>query len=109
MFLNLVISFLEMLMKSQLIANFFFGCRPMIAFAMAMTMLTECIPKRASTGIVVNNFVRSVFSCVDGIVAHPIICAIGNRWMYTIVGLIERLCQDMVHEEIRTQMARRSR
>lgn len=91
MFLNLVIDFLEMLMKSQLIANFFFGCRSMIAFAMGTTMLTEFMPKRASTGIAVNNFVRNIFSCVGGIVAHPIIRAIGNRWMYTIVGLVALL------------------
>jgi membrane protein YqaA with SNARE-associated domain len=60
----------------------------MIVFAMATTMLTEFMPKRASTGIAVNNFVRNIFSCVGGIVAHPIIRAIGNGWMCTILGLV---------------------
>jgi membrane protein YqaA with SNARE-associated domain len=60
----------------------------MIVFAMATTMLTEFVPKRASTGLAVNNFVRNIFSCVGGIVAHPIIHAIGNGWMCTILGTV---------------------
>lgn len=71
-----------------MIANFFFGCGSMIVFAMATTMLTEFMPKRASTGIAVNNFVRNIFSCVGGVVAHPLIDAIGNGWMCTILGLV---------------------
>lgn len=51
-------------------------------------MLTEFMPRKASTGIAVNNFVRNIFSCVFGIVAAPCINAIGNGWMCTIVGLV---------------------
>ncbi|QDS71117.1 hypothetical protein FKW77_009648 [Venturia effusa] len=71
-----------------MIANFFFGLGSMIMFAMATTMLTEFMPKRASNGIAVNNFMRNIFSCVGGIIAAPLIKAIGNGWLCTILGII---------------------
>ncbi|KAF2399627.1 MFS general substrate transporter [Trichodelitschia bisporula] len=71
-----------------LIANFFFGLGSMIVFAMATTMLTEFMPRKASTGIAVNNFVRNIFSCVGGIVAHPLIKALGNGWLCTILAIV---------------------
>jgi MFS family permease len=72
----------------QMVANFFFGIGSMIIFAMATTMLTEFMPGKASTGIAVNNFIRNIFSCVGGIVAAPLIDAIGNGWLCTIFGLV---------------------
>ena len=71
-----------------LIANFFFGIGSMLIFAMATTMLTEFMPKKASNGVAVNNFVRNIFSCVGAIVAQPLISAIGNGWLFTGVGVI---------------------
>ena len=58
----------------------------MLIFAMATTMLTEFMPKKSSNGVAVNNFVRNVFSCVGAIVAVPIIDAIGNGWLFTILA-----------------------
>lgn len=55
---------------------------------MATTMLTEFMPRRASTGIAVNNFLRNIFSCVGGVVAAPIIHAIGNGWICTILAIV---------------------
>jgi MFS family permease len=72
----------------QIIANFFFGVGSMIIFGMATTMLTEFMPRKASTGIAVNNFVRNIFSCVGGVVAAPILSAVGNGWVCTFLGLI---------------------
>jgi MFS family permease len=71
-----------------MIANFFFGLGSMIVFAMATTMLTEFMPRRASTGIAVNNFMRNIFSCVGGIIADPLIRALGNGWLCTILGIV---------------------
>ena len=71
-----------------LIANFFFGIGSMLIFAMATTMLTEFMPKKASNGVAVNNFVRNIFSCVGAVVAQPLINAIGNGWLFTGVGCI---------------------
>ena len=71
-----------------LIANFFFGIGSMLIFAMATTMLTEFMPKKASSGVAVNNFIRNIFSFVGAVVAQPLISAIGNGWLFTGLGVI---------------------
>ncbi|KAI9778535.1 MAG: hypothetical protein M1835_004908 [Candelina submexicana] len=71
-----------------IIANFFFGIGSMLVFSMATTMLTEFMPKNASSGVAVNNFMRNIFSCVGGVVAEPLITAIGNGWLFTGLGVI---------------------
>jgi len=69
-------------------ANFFFGLGSMIIFGLATTMLTEFMPKRSSSGVAVNNFVRNIFSCVGGILGQPLISAIGDGWLFTGLGII---------------------
>jgi multidrug resistance protein len=69
------------------VANFFFGVGSMIIFSCSTTMLTEFMPKKSSSGVAVNNFVRNIFSCVGGIVASPLIDAIGNGWLFTGLGV----------------------
>ena len=73
---------------APLIATFFFGVGSMLVFAMATTMLTEFMPKKASAGVAVNNLVRCIFSFTGSIVAQPLIEAIGNGWLFTGVGVI---------------------
>ncbi|KAK0728472.1 major facilitator superfamily domain-containing protein [Lasiosphaeria miniovina] len=70
------------------IANFFFGCGSMLVFGACTTMLTEFMPQRSSSGVAVNNFVRNIFSCVGGIIAQPLINAMGNGWLCTMIGLL---------------------
>ena len=70
-----------------MVANFFFGLGSMIIFATSTTMLTEFLSKRSSSGVAVNNFVRNIFSCIGGIVAEPIISAIGDGWLFTALGI----------------------
>jgi predicted MFS family arabinose efflux permease len=60
----------------------------MLIFAMVTTMLTEFMPKKASSGVAVNNFVRNIFSCVGGVVAQPLLDTIGNGWLFTGLGVI---------------------
>ena len=71
-----------------LVANFFFGLGSMLVFAMATTMLTEFMPKRASSGVAANNFVRNIFSCLGAVTAEPLLSAIGNGWLFTGLGVI---------------------
>lgn len=71
-----------------MIANFFFGLGSMVIFGTSTTMLTEFLHKKNSSGVAVNNFVRNILSCVGGIVAEPLITAIGNGWLFTILGLV---------------------
>lgn len=70
-----------------MISNFFFGVGSMLTFALVNTMLTEFMPRRAASGIALNNFVRNMCSFVGAVVAEPILTAIGNGWLMTILGL----------------------
>jgi MFS family permease len=70
-----------------MVANFFFGVGTMLVFGIVTTMLTEFMPNRASHGIALNNFVRNIFACVGSLVAEPLINAIGNGWLFTILGI----------------------
>lgn len=58
----------------------------MLVFGIVTTMLTEFMPKHASHGVALNNFIRNIFACVGSLVAEPIIDAIGNGWLFTILG-----------------------
>lgn len=69
------------------VANFFFGLGSMLVFGATTTMLTEFMPRRSSSGVAVNNFVRNIFSCVGSVIAQPLIEAMGNGWLCTMVGL----------------------
>ncbi|KAL3470541.1 major facilitator superfamily domain-containing protein [Aspergillus californicus] len=73
---------------APMIANFFFGVGSMLIFSMVTTMLTEFMPRKSSEGVALNNFMRNIFSCVGSFVTAPIIDAIGNGWLFTIVGLV---------------------
>jgi multidrug resistance protein len=70
-----------------MISNFFFGIGSMLIFALVNTMLTEFMPKRAASGIALNNFVRNICSFTGAMVAEPILNAIGNGWLMTVIGV----------------------
>ena len=70
-----------------MISNFFFGVGSMLIFSLVNTMLTEFMPKRAASGIALNNFVRNIFSFTGAVVAEPVLGAIGNGWLMTILGV----------------------
>ncbi|OTB07040.1 hypothetical protein M426DRAFT_54267 [Hypoxylon sp. CI-4A] len=70
------------------VANFFFGVGSMLVFSAATTMLTEFMPKKSSSGVALNNFVRNIFSCTGGIVGQPLIDVMGVGWLMTMIGLI---------------------
>jgi multidrug resistance protein len=70
-----------------MIANFFFGIGSMLVFALVNTMLTEFMPKRAASGIALNNFVRNLFSFTGAVVADPALKGVGNGWLMTILGI----------------------
>jgi multidrug resistance protein len=70
------------------VANFFFGLGSMVIFSVSTTMLTEFMPRKSSSGVAVNNFMRNIFSCVGGVIASPLIDAIGSGWLFTALGLL---------------------
>ena len=46
------------------------------------------MPKKASNGVALNNFVRNIFSCIGSAVTEPLMRAIGNGWLFTGFGVI---------------------
>ncbi|KAI3398208.1 hypothetical protein diail_9685 [Diaporthe ilicicola] len=73
---------------ASMVANFFFGFATMLIFGCATTMLTEFMPKRSSSGVALNNFVRNIFSCVGVIVTEPLLGVMGVGWLCTMVALV---------------------
>ncbi|KUI58486.1 MFS antiporter QDR3 [Cytospora mali] len=72
---------------AAMVANFFFGIATMLIFGSSTTMLTEFMPKRSSSGVALNNFVRNIFSCIGVVVTEPLINAMGVGWLCTMVAL----------------------
>lgn len=70
-----------------ILPNFFFGVGSMLVFGAVTTMLTEFIPKRSSSAVALNNFVRNIFSCVGVIVTQPLIEVMGVGWLCTMVAI----------------------
>ena len=58
----------------------------MLLFAAATTMLTEFMPRQSSSGVALNNFMRNIFSFAGTLLAEPLINAIGNGAMFTIIA-----------------------
>ena len=46
------------------------------------------MPKKTSSGVALNNFCRNIFSSVGGVIAQPLISAIGDGWLFTGLGVI---------------------
>lgn len=86
-----------------MLVNFFFGVGSMHIFALSSTMLTEFMPRHASSGVAINNFVRNIFSFTGAFAAEPIINAIGNGWLCTILGLWSLISGLAVVWTMRTQ------
>lgn len=72
---------------AAMVPNFFFGVASMLVFGAVTTMLTEFMPRRSSSGVALNNFVRNIFSCVGIVVTEPLIQAMGVGWLCTMVAL----------------------
>ena len=50
-------------------------------------MLTEFFRTRSSAGVAVNNFVRNILSCAGAIAAQPLIDAMGDGRLFTMLGV----------------------
>ncbi|RYP56622.1 hypothetical protein DL771_011743 [Monosporascus sp. 5C6A] len=78
------------------VANFVFGLSSMLVFGAVTTMLTEFMPRRSSSGVALNNFVRNILSCTGGIVGQPLIDVMGVGWLMTALGLVCWLSGNLV-------------
>ena len=50
--------------------------------------LAEFMPKKASTGMALNNLCRNILSFIGAVVAEPLMAAIGDGWLFTGIGVI---------------------
>jgi len=46
-------------------------------------MLTELVPTKSASVVAVNALGRNLFACVGGVVAQPLIGAVGQGWLFT--------------------------
>ncbi|KIW12662.1 hypothetical protein PV08_09940 [Exophiala spinifera] len=71
-----------------LLATLIFGLSAMLIFGLAVTMLTEFVPRKPSNGVAVANFLRNIFSCIGTILGDPLIRAEGTGWMFTGLAIL---------------------
>jgi multidrug resistance protein len=64
-----------------------FGVFGMILYGAIATALTEFTPKRTSSGLALNNFVRNILSFTAAVVTQPLVDAMGVGWTTTMVSL----------------------
>lgn len=69
-------------------ANFVFGLSTMLIFSLAVTMLTEFIPRKPSSGVAVANFLRNIFSCASILLGDPLLRIEGDGWMFTGLAIL---------------------
>ncbi|KAK3319474.1 major facilitator superfamily domain-containing protein [Cercophora scortea] len=69
------------------VALLLYGLFGMILYGAVTTVLTEFTPKKSSSGIALNNFVRNILSTIAAVATQPMIDAMGTGWMATMVGL----------------------
>ncbi|KAI3144437.1 hypothetical protein CBS147325_5197 [Penicillium roqueforti] len=70
------------------VASICFGLGMMLVMGTVQTALTEFTPKKASSGVAVANFVRNILACTRAVVTQPMLNAIGNGWMCTMIAPI---------------------
>jgi MFS family permease len=69
------------------VALMLYGLFGMILYGAISTALTEFTPKKTSSGLALNNFVRNILSCAAAVSTQPLVSAIGIGWTSTAVGL----------------------
>lgn len=77
------------------IGTFCFGLGMMITFATTTTYLVDAVPGRSSSAVAINNLLRNALACVGGIIAKPLIEALGNGVLFSILSgicLASSLC-----------------
>jgi hypothetical protein len=68
------------------VGTFFFGLGMMIVFATVTTYLVDAVPGRSSSAVAMNNLLRNILACVGVIIGKPLITALGNGVVFSILG-----------------------
>ena len=71
-----------------MLATFFIGAGSILILHMVTTMLTEFVPHKSASLVALNALGRNLFSCVGGVIAQPLIGAIGTGWLFTALAVV---------------------
>src|SRR5271155_5784870 len=70
------------------ISTFFSGLGMIIVFSTVMTYLVDAVPGRSSSAVALNNLIRTTLGCIGVLVGNPLIDALGNELLFTILGSV---------------------
>jgi len=70
------------------IGSFFMGLGMMLVFSCVTTYLIDAVPGRSSSAVAMNNLIRCIFAAVGTEIGKPLINALGNGVLFTILGSV---------------------
>jgi predicted MFS family arabinose efflux permease len=68
------------------VGTFFFGVGLMIVFATVTTYLIDAVPGRSSSAVAMNTLIRNLFACIGAIIGQPLMEALGNGVLFSILA-----------------------
>lgn len=68
------------------VGTFFFGLGMMIVFTTVTTYLIDAVPGRSSSAVAMNTLIRNVLACTGAIIGQPLIEALGNGILFSILA-----------------------
>lgn len=68
------------------VGTFFLGLGMMIVFTTVTTYLIDAVPGRSSSAVAINTLIRNVLACVGAIIGQPLIEALGNGVLFSILA-----------------------
>jgi MFS family permease len=67
------------------IGSFFLGFGMMLVFSTVTTYLIDAVPGRSSSAVAMNNLIRNILAAVGAIIAKPLLEALGNGILFSIL------------------------
>jgi MFS family permease len=67
------------------VGTFFMGFGMMIVFGTVTTYLIDAVPGRSSSAVAMNNLFRNILGCIGAVIGEPLIAAVGNGVLFSIV------------------------
>lgn len=68
------------------VGTFLFGFGTLIVFATVTTYLTDAVPGRSSSAVAMHNLIRNIVACIGTIIGKPLIEALGNGILFSILA-----------------------
>ena len=68
------------------IGTFFFGFGMMLVFSTVTTYLIDAVPGRSSSAVAMNNLIRNILAAIGAIITKPLLEALGNGVLFSILG-----------------------